>query len=480
MTASDRAAILEGNRLEDGGDVQGARRVYERAVEAAPDAWRAWINLGNALRGLGLFGEAAERYRRAIAIHPDSAGAHQNLGSALLAVGDATDAAVAYRDAIRLKPDAVEAWLGLGSALETEEPSEAIEAFERALTLDASHPMAAAMLARLLVKQGESDDAERVIDAALRRDPRNVPVLIARADLEKELGHGAAAAAAYRQALAVEPDNTDTWNAYLFALNLDEQADAATILAEHVKFGDMLSARVPSERARPAREPRKRLRIGYLSPDFRRHSVSCFIEPLLRHHDRSSVEVHCYYNHAARDEITQRFIRLADGWHDIVAFDDATVAQRIVDDGIDILVDLAGHTTGNRRRFRGLRASQFRQITRRRALMCLCDATRTTHRGALAGETRSGAAPNAQWCADARHRPSTLARRRTGVRQRSASEAESDAKLAVAERRMAGTFDARAARLPHRANSNDACRGTYASTRARYPVTARRRPAMRC
>jgi predicted O-linked N-acetylglucosamine transferase (SPINDLY family) len=342
------AWIAEGNALEDRGEIERAHALYERATEAAPDAWRAWLNLGNALRGLARFGEAAASYRRAIALNPKSAGACQNLGSALLAADDRDGAVDAFREATSLKSDAVEAWIGLGSALEASAPDEAIAAFEKALALAPSHPATAAMLARLHLERGDARSAWNAIEIVLRDDPHNVAALRACGEIEKALGHGNAAAAAYRAALAIDPDDAATWDAYLFALNLDETADAATILAEHRRYGDALARRTPATHRRPARDRDRVLRIGYVSPDFRRHSVSCFVEPLLRHHDSRKVEVHCYYSHNARDEITERFISLAERWHSIAALDDTAVAQQIADDGIDILVDLAGHTTGGR------------------------------------------------------------------------------------------------------------------------------------
>jgi protein O-GlcNAc transferase len=341
------ALLAEGNALEDRGEVASAFALYQRAVDAAPDSWRAWLNLGNAHRGLGQFADAASAYREAIEIEGKSAAAHQNLGSVLLEIGDMASAAAAFREALRFKPDAVEAWIGLGTALEPSAPAEAIAAYEKAQTLAPNHPATGAMLARLYLGKGDEQAAMRTLDAMLRRDPRNVAALRARGDIEKDLGHGAAAASAYREAVAIDP-NPGAWSAYLFALNLDETADAAAILAEHVRFGSTLAMRVPRMHRREARDPRRMLRVGYVSPDFRRHSVACFIEPLLRHHDRSAIEVHCYYNHATSDEITERFIGLSDRWHVIASLDDATVAKQIADDGIDILVDLAGHTQGGR------------------------------------------------------------------------------------------------------------------------------------
>jgi predicted O-linked N-acetylglucosamine transferase (SPINDLY family) len=347
-TATDEL-IAEGNALEDVGDIEAARSCYERAVAAAPEVWRARLNLGNALRGLGRFDEAAAQYRKAIALKPDAAGAHFNLGNVLVASGDAAAATKSYRTALQFRPDWAEGWFGLACALDRQAAiNEAIAACEKALSLQPDHAQAVALLTGLLQRKGDARQAAVRLDDALRRSPDSLALLRAKAEFEKQIGHAAEAVDAYRRAIAVDPDDLSLQNAFLFALNLDESLDAPSILAEHRAFGDRMAARVTPVRVRAPRDASRRLRIGYLSPDFRRHSVSCFVEPLLRHHDRDAVEVHCYYNHDARDEITERFMALADHWHDIVDADDDEVARRIVDDGIDILVDLAGHTTGNR------------------------------------------------------------------------------------------------------------------------------------
>src|SRR5690606_7892592 len=96
------------------------------------------------------------------------------------------------------------------------------------------------------------------------------------------------------------------------------------------------------------RDPERRLRIGYVSPDFRLHSVAYFLEPVLRRHDRNLVEVYAYYNHREQDATTARIAGLVDHWVPCAHLSDDALAGRIREDGIDILVDLAGHTAGNR------------------------------------------------------------------------------------------------------------------------------------
>lgn len=342
--------IAQGNTREDAGDPQAALELYEQAALAEPKSWRAHLNAGNALRLLGRGSEAADAYRRSIRINPDFAGGYLNLGNVLMAETASLAAATdSYRSAIRLRPDWPEAWFGLGCALErTPDSDGAIEAYKEALRLDPTHAKSAVNLAGVLKSTGNTLDARSVITDILQRVPGNVHALLAQAEMDKQSGDCESAVAAYRQVLALQPDDAATASTFLFTLNFVPGISAEAVLAEHRRYGESLARRTPMLPPRANVRGRERLRIGYVSPDFRRHSVSCFVEPLLRYHDRSKVEVHCYYNHTTRDDITRRFIELSDHWHDIAGLDDEAVAQQIRADDVDILVDLAGHTTGNR------------------------------------------------------------------------------------------------------------------------------------
>ncbi len=341
--------IRRGNVLEDAGDLAGAQRFYEQATALDPPCWRAFVNLGNALRRQGCLGPAIEKYRTAVQLDPSQAGAHLNLGTALLRLGDAHAAEASYRSAIALRPDWQEAWFGLGCALEHCAPAAAaVDAYRQTLELDPGHGMAASCLARLLLKGGDARAARHVLDQLLQRsrdDPHALDVL---AEIRKQAGDAESAVATYRRLLAARPEDFGMFSNYLFTLNLIPGQDADFVFEEHARFGRQIATRTMRDRLQTRMQADKRLRIGYVSPDFRRHSVSCFMEPVLEYHDRSKVAVYCYYDHSDRDEITRRFSGLADHWRDIVGRDDNDVAQAIIADKIDILIDLAGHTSGNR------------------------------------------------------------------------------------------------------------------------------------
>lgn len=306
-----------GCTLTDEGRPNEAITSYRHAIRLKPDFAEAQSNLGNSLRDQGDLDAAIAAYRRAIQLQPDFADAHGNLGNALRDRGDLHAAIAAYRDAIQLKPDFADAHSNLGVALtDLGDLDAAIAACRRALQL-----------------QPDSAAAHN-----------NLGVALADAGLLHE------AIASYRRALQIRQDFAAAHSNLLYHMHGDPGSDAKAMFSEHCRWAE-IHAR-PLERHVGAhandRNPERRLRIGYVSPDFRNHSVAFFLEGLLAAHDRSRFDVFCYANLGREDEFTERFRKYARAWRSLARLTDAEAADLIRNDGIDILVDLAGHTAGNR------------------------------------------------------------------------------------------------------------------------------------
>jgi predicted O-linked N-acetylglucosamine transferase (SPINDLY family) len=348
--------LLRGNELEDSGDHAGARALYEEAVRASPRHARAQLNLGNALVGLGDAKGALACYRKAAELQPDFLPAHLNIGSVLLAQASAAQALEAYRNAVRLAPESAEAWVGLACALAMSPTADdAIPAFTKALELDPGHEGAASRLAQALRARGQARAALAVLQKGIELKPHSIMLWSAFADISGGIGEYAAAAQACRRQAELMPNDPAALSGLLWMLNLDPDISAEDLLAEHKKFGvlmEPLSGMLPS---RAVDEAARRIRVGYVSADLRRHSISCFMEPVLRHHDRQAFEVHCFYDHSSRDDVTQRLQALAEYWHDIAGLSDEAVAEQIRASRIDVLVDLAGHSAHNRLRLFALK-----------------------------------------------------------------------------------------------------------------------------
>jgi protein O-GlcNAc transferase len=180
-------------------------------------------------------------------------------------------------------------------------------------------------------------------------DPSLAAIEAALGTLHLLAGRVADARRAFRQAQDRNP-TLQAQSPWLFSLNLDTDFDVATIFREHARVGEIMvrAADHPFSSWSNPPDPERKLRIGYVSADFRRHPISLFLRPVFQRHDRARYEVHCYSNHAAVDEVTRELEQSVAHWHVIAAASDRVVADQIRRDGIDILVDLSGHTNQNR------------------------------------------------------------------------------------------------------------------------------------
>jgi protein O-GlcNAc transferase len=201
-----------------------------------------------------------------------------------------------------------------------------------------------------LQRQGLPSAALRFHERALRLAPNQLEALINYGAALCDLGQFAEANAAYRRALEIAPNNAPTASNLLFSLHFDPSVAPEEILAEHRRYAERFGRPEPLEasRFRQTRDPERRLRIGYVSPDFRWHPVAYFIEPVLTRHAPSAVEVYCYSDTAVPDSKTAQLAALVPHFIACAGWSDDELAQRIVNDQIDILVDLTGHTARNR------------------------------------------------------------------------------------------------------------------------------------
>jgi predicted O-linked N-acetylglucosamine transferase (SPINDLY family) len=325
---------------------QEAETCARRTLSLKADIHEAHILLANSLRAQNRLDEAIESYRAALRIKPDMADVHYELGNLLMQRGEPAIAAASFRKAVELKPDFTGALNKLGLALhETRDFAGAIDAYRKVLEINPGSPGTYSNLGLSWHFLGNLWEAEICFREATRLRPE-VPgawsnlagTLNAQRKYDEAIN-------AYRRALELKPDYADVRSNMLLCLNYTSSYGPEAVLEEHKAWEKTHVPKVPrvlSYRNPP--EPGRRIRIGYVSPDFRSHSVSFFIEPVLKHHDRDAFEVVCYAEVRNPDGITQRLRGYDLGWHNTCGMTDASVAKTIQDDGIDILVDLAGHT----------------------------------------------------------------------------------------------------------------------------------------
>jgi protein O-GlcNAc transferase len=287
--------------------------VLRAAVGRDPQHAEAAFNLGIALQGLGRAHEAADLYRAAVAIRTDYTDALINLGNVYQELGEFTQAAAAYEAAMRAQPQSAEGINNAGCLLRT---------------------------------LGRIDEAEDLFRHGLQIDPGNCALHDNLGNVLKDAGELDEAIDSYRAALRCDPSQAATHGNLAYALSF-QSLEAAPILEEcrrwNARFAARLRPHEPHERTL-----NRRLRIGYVSADFRDHCQALFTLPLLSRHDHAAFEIFCYSSVLRPDELTARIRALADVWRDARALDDAALAQQIRADRIDILVDLTMHMAGGR------------------------------------------------------------------------------------------------------------------------------------
>jgi protein O-GlcNAc transferase len=340
-----------GNALRDDGQAEEALAAYRRAVALRGDSAAAHNNLGNALRDVGRLEEAAASFARAAALRPDFALGHQRLGDALAEMGRAAEAIAAYRRAIALKADYSEAWNNLGLVLRSAgQTGEAAAAFARAAALRPDFAEAFSNLGMVLRDAGKLDEAIAACRRAIALRPDFAEAHVNLGIALRAQGESSQAIAEYRQAMQLKGDYPQAHSNLVYAMHFDPQYHAAAIAQEQAnwnrQYAEPLKGLIkPHENSR---DPDRRLRIGYVSPDFREHPVGRFMAPLLSHHDRKQVEVFAYAAVRVVDAMTARLREHVDVWHDTVGLSDQRVAERVREDRIDILVDVTMHMADNR------------------------------------------------------------------------------------------------------------------------------------
>jgi predicted O-linked N-acetylglucosamine transferase (SPINDLY family) len=304
--------LREGYDRESGGDVAGAERLYRQFAEHDAGNPEASYYLGRVALWDKRIDEAIALFQAAVELRPGEATYLFELGDALRVAGRFEESLAAFDACLARLPDSIPVRVNRD-----------------------------VVLIELNRREEARTDLER-----LREDlPESTEIHFNLAGIYREYAWIEESIAAYRRIRELKPGDQPTYSNLMMMLHYSMRYDARAIFEEHRRFGETFARRAiapRTERAWP-----RRLRIGYVSPDFCSHVVMFFFEPILARHDRGRFEVFCYYTDPEKDVVTERLRALAEHWVDCEHLSEDQFAERIRADRIDILVDLAGHTAGN-------------------------------------------------------------------------------------------------------------------------------------
>lgn len=334
------------------GRLDEAEAGFRRVLKQRPDNSHLLHLLGVLALGKGHPAEAVSLIERSVALKADDAAAHINLGVALMKQGGRRQEALsALSRAIALNPVAADAYNNMGIVLRgLGRPEEAVAAFRQAVTLKPDYAEVFNNLGNALVDLGSIDKAVASFQKAIALWPDYVEAHYNLGNALAGMGRPREAVAALRRSLDIAPGFVEARSNLIYTLDFDPDATLAEAQRERRIWGELYAEPLAGEIRPHANDsdPERRLRIGYVSADFRRHSAAYIFAPALIDYDRSRFRVICYSNSAQEDDMTGRFRDSTDGWRSIIGLSDDDAAKLIRSDGIDILVDLSGHSRDNR------------------------------------------------------------------------------------------------------------------------------------
>ena len=339
-----------GTAIKDLGRPEDAVGSYLKALDINPDYVEAHNNLGTALEDLGEVEKAANSYRLTLSIQPDFAKAHSNLGNALVKLGKFDEAVTSLKKALAINPDLAETHNILGVALKNlGRPDEAAEKYYQALALNPDYVEAHSNLGNVLKELGLPEDAVASYQKAIAINPDYAEAHNNLGLVLQELGKPDEARVSFQNALAIKPDYAIAHSNLLLAEQYRLGHNAETLFNLHCEWGDQHGEAFRS--GWPAhentREADRRLKVGFVSPDLGQHPVGYFVIPLLENLAGQNIQTVCYSDRI-EDGMTGRIQAAADVWHNTYGVSDEDLTKTILSDGIDILIDLSGHSARNR------------------------------------------------------------------------------------------------------------------------------------
>jgi protein O-GlcNAc transferase len=340
-----------GMMLKELEHIDEAAREFQYAIQLKPDYAIAHQNLGNIFLQQKQFALAEQCYRNALMLRPESADTQHNLALVLEHMGRLDEAAACYLALLSGGDRMYSTYNNLGNIYAHQDKlADALDMLYKALELNTEAAETHCNLGYVFVMQGNLGAAVQSLERAIALQPNLSMAYLNLSGALCGLGDHEAATHCIRHAMAMHTDNSEIHGNLLFVSQFLHALPPATLLDEHLQFARRfeLPHRAAWSPHSNIADPAKRLKIGYVSADFRSHAVAAFIEPVLANHNRGRFEIFCYYNHAKHDAVTARLIGLSDHWFSCVGVADDELAERIRSDGIDLLVDLSGHTGGSR------------------------------------------------------------------------------------------------------------------------------------
>jgi predicted O-linked N-acetylglucosamine transferase (SPINDLY family) len=347
------ALFARAQQYHGSGLFSDAQAAYRQVLIKRPNHFDALQLLGLSEHQCGNSEAAAQALRRALLVDPRSAEAHANLGTVLVALRRPDQALTCCDAAITLKPDFADAYYTRGNALSRlKRFTDAVASYDRVISIDPQRADAWNNRGIALQELGRFTDAIASFDRVIALRP-SLKAFVNRGGAFQLSRQPDQAIADFDAALALAPDDEAALSNRIFTLDFMADTDFPQHQAARSEWWRLIGSKI-AEQYPPQhdndRDATRRLVLGYVSADFKEHSAALSFRPVLENHDKTQFEIICYSGTPTEDAFTESFRKAASHWRDVSEWSDDRLADCIRADKVDILIDLSGHTEGNRLR----------------------------------------------------------------------------------------------------------------------------------
>lgn len=344
------------------GQLKEAQAKFEIVLKRQPEFTQASMNLANCLVRQNQLYDAEAIYRQLLerieSLSETSGGSVEdenkldilgNLGECLRRQCRLNESIEVLNQVIKARPnDLVSRLTHARSFVKLGQHQEAKELFTGIIDEFPGCSKAMHYLATTLQDLGDLKGAEEQLYRSLELSPNDAHALCSLGFIHIESERRDEARICFEKAISIDNSMSEVHGCLVYLMTGDPEVSPQQLFEAHKQWGEAYGCKQPFNGHSNDRTETRKLRIGYASADLRQHAVAGFFEPLLRLRDNEQFETFCYYEHTTNDSVTEKLKAMTDHWRVTFGFSDQQVFQQVLDDQIDILVDLSGHTFGNR------------------------------------------------------------------------------------------------------------------------------------
>jgi len=329
------------------GKIIEAIQSYQKAIEIQPNHADVHNNLGVAFKALGENEKSIMCYKKAIEIQPNHADAHNNLGTTFKELGENEKSIMCYKKAIEIQPNHADAHNNIGTAFkELKEYKKSIHHYEKTIQINPNSPIAFSNLGNVYKGLGELKKAISWHQKAIQINPEYADAYYNLGTVFEELDEFEKAISYYTKTIAIQPDHQSANTNLLFSTCWSSNNNKYLKIAK--KYYETIGKYDDKESIHYKTSNQKVLKVGFISGDFRNHSVIFFLLDTFKYLRKKEIKLLAYSNNSNEDNFTKLIRQYFDSWELIIHKTDKDLINLIRKDNLNILFDLSGHTANNR------------------------------------------------------------------------------------------------------------------------------------